>query len=133
MRLDLNSQRREQMIDITEQVQRSVAAAGIRTGAALIYCPHTTAAITVNEAADPDVAADILAGLSRLAPHQVGWRHAEGNSDAHLKSSLVGASELVPVSEGRLALGTWQGVFLCEFDGPRRRTVNVIVTEASDS
>jgi secondary thiamine-phosphate synthase enzyme len=85
--------------------------------------PHTTAAITINENADPDVVTDLLAGLARIAPRDAGWRHSEGNSDGHLKSSLVGASELVPVADGRLQLGTWQGVYFCEFDGPRTRQV----------
>jgi len=87
--------------------------------------PHTTAGLTINENADPDVARDILAGLARLVPATGDYRHAEGNSDAHLKASLVGSSVTVPVVDGRLALGTWQGIYFCEFDGPRRRHVLV--------
>lgn len=129
MQFELSTQRREQLVDITAQVESLVAETGLRDGAVLVYCPHTTAAITINENADPDVVRDLLDGLERIAPRDAGWRHSEGNSDGHLKSSLVGTSELVPVSEGRLALGTWQGIYFAEFDGPRRR--RVIVTPLS--
>lgn len=129
MQFELSTQRRAQLVDITAQVQDILAETGLREGAVLVYCPHTTAAITINENADPDVVRDLLDGLERIAPRDAGWRHSEGNSDGHLKSSLVGTSELVPVSEGRLALGTWQGIYFAEFDGPRRR--RVIVTPLS--
>lgn len=131
MQLDVRTQRREQMIDISRQVTAAVADAGVREGSALIYCPHTTAAIAINEAADPDVPSDILATLSKLIPLQGRWRHAEGNSDAHVKAMLVGPSVVVPIAEGRLSLGRWQGIFLCEFDGPRDRSVTITVTAAS--
>jgi secondary thiamine-phosphate synthase enzyme len=127
VRVEIRTQRREQMVDITSEVRQAVRESGVTSGYAIVYCPHTTAGITVNEAADPDVAADILAGLARLVPPEGPWRHAEGNSDAHLKSTLVGVSTLVPVMASSLALGTWQGVFLCEFDGPRTRAVVVSV------
>ena len=122
-RFEVTTSRREQLIDVTHSVAEVAGALGVLEGAVLVYCPHTTAAITVNENADPAVPADLVEGLRRLAPRDAGWTHSEGNSDGHLKSSLVGASEVVPVSGGRLALGAWQGIWLCEVDGPRRRTV----------
>ena len=100
----------------------------MQSGTCHVYVPHTTAGLTINENADPDVARDILADLARLVPAEGDYRHAEGNSDAHIKASLVGFSAMVPVVDGRPALGTWQGVYLCEFDGPRRRRVLVGVT-----
>jgi secondary thiamine-phosphate synthase enzyme len=121
--------RRCQMIDITAQVAEAVAKSGIQTGTALVFCPHTTAAITINENADPDVQHDILLTLEALIPHRrPGYRHCEGNSDAHVKSSLVGASQQVMIQNGMLTLGTWQAVFFCEFDGPRTRSVHLQVT-----
>lgn len=116
---------RTTLVNITDDVRRAVEKLGVTDGAVLVYCPHTTAAITINESADPDVGRDIDSKLGRLAPHSDGYRHAEGNSDAHVKSSLVGCSETVLVDGGALVLGTWQGVFFCEFDGPRTRTVIV--------
>jgi len=126
--IEIRTQRREQLIDITGQVAGVLAASGVAEGIAHVWCPHTTAAITVNEAADPSVAEDIVAGLGRLVPRHAAWRHAEGNADAHLKASLVGVSVSVPVSDGRLVLGTWQGIFFCEFDGPRTRRIEVRVS-----
>ena len=123
---------RTTFVNITRDVQRAVDELGVADGAVLVYCPHTTAAITVNESADPDVARDIDSTLSRLVPHTDGYRHSEGNSDAHVKSSLVGCSETVLVSDGALVLGTWQGVFFCEFDGPRTRTVMVGALASGD-
>jgi len=114
-----------QMLDITRQVRQALAESGLRDGAVLVYVPHTTAGVTINENADPSVAADILAQLERMVPRGAGYRHGEGNSDAHIKATLTGFSQLVPVREGSLALGTWQGVFFCEFDGPRTRRVMV--------
>ena len=128
MRIELRTERREQLVDITAEVRRIVGASGVTDGTVLIYCTHTTAGVTINEAADPDVCADILVGLTRLVPEHSGWRHAEGNSDAHIKATIVGASALVPVIAGELALGTWQGIFFCEFDGPRRRSLLVTVS-----
>jgi secondary thiamine-phosphate synthase enzyme len=95
----------------------------------MVYVPHTTAAVTINESADPSVKADMLMVLNDIIPWEAGYRHLEGNSPAHIKSTLVGASELIAVDKGRLALGTWQGVFFCEFDGPRTRKVHVRLTE----
>ena len=116
---------RESLVDITAMVSEAVHAAGTGEGICLITCPHTTAGLTVNECADPSVAEDLLTGLARCVPEGETWRHAEGNSPAHLKASLVGCSVALPVHEGRLTLGRWQGIFLCEFDGPRTRDVTV--------
>lgn len=125
MIVSVNSARREQMIDISEKVFSAIREAGVVDGAVIVHCLHTTAAITINENADASVCDDLLEGLRRLAPQDAGWRHAEGNSDAHLKASLIGPNVLIPVEGGRPVLGTWQGVFFCEFDGPRRRQVFV--------
>ncbi|MEL7666923.1 MAG: secondary thiamine-phosphate synthase enzyme YjbQ [Actinomycetota bacterium] len=130
MRFEIQTHRREQMVEITREIADVVTASGIAEGRVLVFCPHTTAAVTLNEAADPDVRTDILTGLSRLAPEDGGWRHVEGNSDAHIKASLMGASIDIPVFGGQLALGAWQGAYLCEFDGPRRRTLVVMVCRA---
>jgi secondary thiamine-phosphate synthase enzyme len=119
--IEVETQRREQWINITGQIQAAVRESGFDDGACLVHVPHTTAGVTINENADPDVGDDLLMGLGRLIPRSWPFRHGEGNSDAHLKSSLVGCSVLVPVSDGRLQLGTWQGIFFGEFDGPRRR------------
>jgi secondary thiamine-phosphate synthase enzyme len=127
--ISVRTSRRSQMIDITAQIAEAVAESGIQTGTVLVFCPHTTAAITINENADPDVPHDILLTLEELIPQQRnGYRHCEGNSDAHVKSSLVGASEQVMIQNGSLTLGTWQAVFFCEFDGPRTRTVHIQVS-----
>jgi len=116
---------RTTLVNITGDVRRAVDELGISDGAVLVYCPHTTAAITINESADPDVVRDIDSKMGRLCPHSDGYHHGEGNSDAHVKSSLVGCSETVLIDGGALVLGTWQGIFFCEFDGPRSRTVIV--------
>ena len=118
---------RVEMIDITTAVQKAVREEKIEKGICLVYTPHTTAAITINENADPDVPRDILAALDRAVPLSANYRHAEGNSAAHVKSSLVGASELVIIENGRLVLGTWQSIFFCEFDGPRTRKVLISI------
>ena len=121
---------RSQLLDITSQVQAAVRAIGAADGVATVFCPHTTAAITINENADPDVQRDWLRTLDELVPaNQPHFRHAEGNSDSHLKSSLVGASEQVIVSGGKLVLGTWQAIYFAEFDGPRTRTVHVAMVK----
>jgi len=122
----VSSKNRNQMIDITSWVSSAVGQSGITNGDCIVYCPHTTAAVTINENADPSVMHDVLLTLSELIPqHQPGYRHSEGNSDAHCKSSIVGCSKQVLIKDGRLALGTWQGIFFCEFDGPRSRKVSV--------
>lgn len=112
---------REQMLDVTALAQELVRARGWQDGLLTLFCPHTTGAVTINENADPSVVRDMLRGLSRFVPRQGDYRHAEGNSDAHIKSSLFGPSLTVVVEGGRLALGTWQGIYFCEFDGPRSR------------
>jgi secondary thiamine-phosphate synthase enzyme len=116
---------RTELVDITAEVQTAVREAGIRDGLCMVFVPHTTAAVTINENADPTVKADILKVLNKVIPWDDGYRHLEGNSAAHIKSSLVGASELVAIAGGKLQLGTWQGIFFCEFDGPRRRKVHL--------
>jgi secondary thiamine-phosphate synthase enzyme len=127
MRHEIRTTRREELIDVTEVVARAVAATGVSAGVAVVSSPHTTAGILVNENADPDVATDLIAGLAKLAPKSAAWRHVEGNSDAHLKTALVGTSVMVPIEGGRLALGTWQAVYFAEFDGPRSRHLHVSV------
>jgi len=119
--------KREEMVDITSSVQRAVRESGVSSGFAIVYVPHTTCGVTINENADPSVRHDILLGLDHMVPQLAGFTHAEGNSPAHIKSSLVGCSLQVLVDGGSLVLGTWQGIFLCEFDGPRTRRVIVKV------
>ena len=125
--LQLDTQRREQMLDVTDKVRAAVEAAQVDEGICLVATPHTTCAITVNEGWDPDVQADAVAHLSRLVPRTAGFAHSEGNSDSHIKAMALGSSACLPVSDGRLRLGRWQAIFLCEFDGPRSREVWVIV------
>ncbi|MBN2557873.1 MAG: YjbQ family protein [Clostridia bacterium] len=117
------------MIDITGQVREIIAAGGMQNGIAVVFAPHTTAGITINENADPDVRADILMKLGRMVPDEADYRHSEGNSPAHVKALLTGASVSVIVSESRLLLGTWQGIYFCEYDGPRDRKVYVELIE----
>jgi secondary thiamine-phosphate synthase enzyme len=125
--IELDTSRREEMIDITERVRDAVEKAGLAEGLCLVYTPHTTCAVAVNEGYDPAVVADLIRHLRELVPREAAWQHAEGNSDAHIKSILVGGDVTLPVSAGALQLGRWQAVFLCEFDGPRRRRVQVLV------
>ncbi|WP_022661211.1 secondary thiamine-phosphate synthase enzyme YjbQ [Paucidesulfovibrio longus] len=121
--LSIRTGEREQMIDIGGELRGLIREQGWSDGALLVYCPHTTGAVTVNEGADPDVVRDMLVNMRRLVPHRGDYRHAEGNSDAHIKSSLFGCDQLVIVEGGELKLGTWQKVYFCEFDGPRTRTL----------
>ena len=118
---------RTQLVDITDEVQRVVTALGVRVGTCFLYVPHTTAGVLINEHADPDVATDAAGALDRLVPMAGPYRHAEGNSDSHVKALLTGVSQFVFVEEGKLALGRWQGIFLAEFDGPRERKLYVKV------
>ena len=113
------------MIDITDELQQLMTRKMFLNGLCMLYVPHTTAGITINESADPSVKRDILMVLNTIVPWEADYRHMEGNSPAHVKSSLVGASQLVAVKNGRMMLGTWQGIFFCEFDGPRTRKLNV--------
>jgi len=116
---------RTEFLDITASVQETARQAGIADGVITVFVPHTTAGVTINENADPDVTADMEKALDRMIPWSAGYRHSEGNSAAHVKASLVGSSVTIPVHEGRLALGTWQAVYFCEFDGPRTRKVRI--------
>lgn len=124
----ISTKSRNQMIDITGEVSSIVGQSGVTCGDVIVYCPHTTAAVTINENADPSVPHDILLVLEKLAPRSMqGYQHSEGNSDAHCKSTLVGCSKQILLRDGDLELGTWQGIFFCEFDGPRSRKVLVQV------
>jgi secondary thiamine-phosphate synthase enzyme len=121
----VKSKNQTELIDITSKIQDLVGASGIGRGLCMLYVPHTTAAITINESADPSVKDDILMVINTIVPWKAGYRHMEGNSPAHVKSTLIGPSELIAVENDRLVLGTWQGIFFCEFDGPRTRKVHV--------
>jgi secondary thiamine-phosphate synthase enzyme len=123
--INVKSRARIEFIDISGMVQEVVKEAGVMKGICYLYVPHTTAGITINEGADPSVQRDILNALSRLIPHEMNYHHREGNADAHIKSTLVGASINVIIEDGRLLLGTWQSIFFCEFDGPRHRRIAV--------
>jgi secondary thiamine-phosphate synthase enzyme len=127
--IEVRTTRREEMIDITSLVRGAVKKTGVQSGVAWIFVPHTTAGVTIQENADPTVKSDLLAHIARLIPKDGGFQHAEGNADAHIKSSLIGASQAVFIEGGRLVLGTWQAVWFCEFDGPRERRVQIKVLE----
>jgi secondary thiamine-phosphate synthase enzyme len=127
--LKVKTGRRTQLLDVTGAVERAVAESGVATGVCYLFVPHTTAGVTINEHADPDVASDLERVFDRLVPHSGPYRHAEGNTDSHAKAVMVGASQMIFVEEGKLSLGTWQGVFLCEFDGPRERQIWVRVVD----
>ena len=122
-KLSIRTNAREELLDVTSQIIKAVKESGIQNGIAFCFIPHTTAAITINENADPDVKRDLLYKLQKEIPQNDGYHHAEGNSDAHLKASLFGFSEQVLIENGRLVLGTWQGIYFCEFDGPRSRNL----------
>lgn len=124
---EIRTSARTQMIDMTGEVSKIVSESGIKDGLAVIHLPHTTAAVTINENADPDVQKDMTKFMDRLIPHENWFAHSEGNSDSHIKSSLFGCSQTVIIEKGRLVLGTWQGIYFCEFDGPRSRKVFVKV------
>ncbi|PID78031.1 MAG: hypothetical protein CSB21_02780 [Deltaproteobacteria bacterium] len=130
MLLKINSEKASQFIDITARISEAVSEAGIMNGLCHVFVPHTTAGITINENADPNVEYDIIQTLERLVPNDPAYRHLEGNSDAHVKSTIVGASETIGIENGRLCLGTWQAVYFCEFDGPRTRKVWITVISA---
>jgi secondary thiamine-phosphate synthase enzyme len=125
--LSVRTTRRNEMIDITGEVAQAVRDSGVTDGVVTVFVPHTTAGVTINENADPSVVRDILVNLERIVPEHGDYRHSEGNSDAHIKASMMGFSTQVIVEGGRLALGTWQGIYFCEFDGPRSRKVWVQV------
>ncbi len=122
--INVKSRKRNELIDITSEISSEMKDAGMTDGICYVYVPHTTAGVTINEGADPSVKSDILLTLSKLIPHVTDYyKHMEGNSDAHTKSSLVGVSLFVPVEDGKMILGTWQSIYFCEFDGPRHRRV----------
>ena len=125
MILKVKTKAKTELIDITSEIQNLVRSSSIKEGFCMLYVPHTTAAVTINESADPSVKSDILMILNKIIPWEAGYRHLEGNSPAHIKSTIVGASELIAIENEKLVLGTWQGIFFCEFDGPRNRKVNV--------
>ena len=126
--IEINTTEQVQFVDITEKVQSIVNSNKIENGICTVFIPHTTAAVTINENADPDVSADMIKEINKIIPFSDNYRHFEGNSAAHLKSSIIGASETVIIENGRLKLGRWQGMYFCEFDGPRRRKVWINVT-----
>jgi secondary thiamine-phosphate synthase enzyme len=128
-RLSIKTKNRVELINITDQVQELLRSSGVVKGICVVFCPHTTAGLTINENADPAVAKDITGALNQLIPAHDGYAHAEGNSDSHIKSSLFGSSLSIIVSQGRLQLGTWQGIYFCESDGPRAREAWVKILE----
>lgn len=124
-KVELRTTKGTEMIEITSDIRRIVLRSGIMEGQCHVFVPHTTAAVTINENADPDVRRDIIHELNRKIPFEDGYIHGEGNSAAHIKSSIIGSSELIIIHKGQLLLGTWQGIFFCEFDGPRNRSVYI--------
>ena len=128
MTFEVRTARRAQLVDITERVAEAVEKSEVTDGLCHVFIPHTTAGVTINEGADPDVAADVASHLAELVPKEAAFEHAEGNSDSHIKTILVGPSCTTPVRGGKLALGTWQAIFLCEWDGPRTRRVEVAIS-----
>jgi secondary thiamine-phosphate synthase enzyme len=129
MILSVKTRERTEFIDITSDINKLIQKSGVTQGLCMIFVPHTTAAATINESADPSVKSDILKILNQIVPWEANYRHLEGNSPAHIKSTLVGSSELIAIENQRLILGTWQGIFFCEFDGPRTRKVDVRIVE----
>ena len=127
-KLTVDTSRHTEMVNVTAMVRRAVEESGVREGICTVFVPHTTAGVTINENADPDVVRDLLSELGKLVPWEDGYRHAEGNSAAHLKASLMGFSQQLIVDGGKPVLGSWQGIWFCEFDGPRRRSLYVKVT-----
>jgi secondary thiamine-phosphate synthase enzyme len=123
--LHVKTTRRTEWVNITSDVNRCVAASGVKSGVCYIYVSHTTAGITINEGDDPDVARDMEAAFDRMVPREAGYKHYERNSDSHIKASIIGTSQSVFIEEGQLHLGRWQAIFLCEFDGPRKREVQI--------
>ena len=129
MILSVKSREKTELIDITSDINRLVRQSGVDQGYCMLYVPHTTAAVTINESADPSVKSDMLMIMNRIIPWEANYRHLEGNSAAHIKTTLVGSSELIAIENQRLVLGTWQGIFFCEFDGPRNRKLHVRIMQ----
>ncbi|SHJ50448.1 secondary thiamine-phosphate synthase enzyme [Dethiosulfatibacter aminovorans DSM 17477] len=129
-RFSIRTKGRDSLVDITDKVKEAVRESGVDDGVCIVFIPHTTAGVTINENADPDVTRDIIVELDKIVPHDDGYMHREGNSAAHIKSSMMGSGQTIIVEGGRLVLGTWQGIYFCEFDGPRTR--NVVVKIQSD-
>ncbi|HHZ80815.1 MAG TPA: YjbQ family protein [Candidatus Marinimicrobia bacterium] len=127
--LSIKTNERVDLVDISSQVANEVKTSGVTTGTVTVYVPHTTCGVTINESADPDVARDIKMHLAKLVPQDGGFKHYEGNSDSHIKTSMIGSSENIFIEDGKLVLGTWQGIFLCDFDGPRTRKVYIKIVE----
>ena len=125
----VSTSERVDLVEITSTVAQEVAKSGVGTGTVTIYVPHTTCGVTINESADPDVARDIKMHLAKLVPQDGGFKHYEGNSDSHIKTSMIGSSENIFIENGKLVLGMWQGIFLCDFDGPRTRKVYMKIVE----
>lgn len=129
IKLDIITNAHTEMKDITRLIQKTVTDSGVKDGICTVFVPHTTAAVTINENADPDVVRDFTKEINKIVPWEDGYYHAEGNSAAHLKSSMIGFSEQLIIDKGRLVLGTWQGIYFCEFDGPRHRHIYVKIME----
>lgn len=130
IKLDITTDAHTEMKDITRLIQKAVTDSGVKDGLCTVFVPHTTAAVTINENADPDVVRDFTMEINKIVPWEDGYCHAEGNSAAHLKSSMIGFSEQLIIDKGRLVLGTWQGIYFCEFDGPRHRHIYVKIFES---
>jgi secondary thiamine-phosphate synthase enzyme len=129
MILSVKTRARTELIDVTSDINQVIQKSGIEQGLCMLYVPHTTAAVTINESADPSVKSDMLMILNKIIPWEANYRHLEGNSAAHIKSTLVGPSELIAIENRNLVLGTWQGIFFCEFDGPRNRKLHVRILD----
>ena len=125
--IEISTRSRTELVDITEEVRKVIKKSGVNSGTCIIYVPHTTAAVTINENYDPSVCEDIVTNLNRLVPHSAHYAHTEGNADAHIKAAIVGSSRTVFFEDDKILFGTWQGIFFCEFDGPRRRKILVKV------
>ena len=132
IQMNIRTSKHTQMINITETVQKAVTESGVKEGICTVFIPHTTAAVTINENADPDVVRDFTMEINKIVPWEDGYQHMEGNSAAHLKASMIGFSEQIIIDDGRLVLGTWQGVYFCEFDGPRSRKLYLKTMEDAE-
>lgn len=129
IKLNISTSKHTQMIEITDLIQKAVTESGVKDGICTVFIPHTTAAVTINENADPDVVRDFTMEINKIVPWEDGYRHMEGNAAAHLKASMIGFSEQVIIEDGRLVLGTWQGIWFCEYDGPRSRKIYLKIME----